>query len=77
MLLAGPAWDISRYAGYEIDARTAAARAFSFFPPTADYPANAPADIGYGAVIVPAPPSNTQPSSNLSTYRRSARISQY
>jgi hypothetical protein len=52
-LLAGPARDISRYAGYAIDAQTAAARPFSFFPQNADYPANAASDIGYGAVLVP------------------------
>jgi len=53
-LLAGPARDISRYAGYAIDTRTTAARPFSFFPQTAGYPANAASDIGYGAVLVPS-----------------------
>jgi hypothetical protein len=51
-LLAGPAADIGRYAGYAIDARTAAARPFSFFPGLS-YLANAADDITYGAVLVP------------------------
>jgi hypothetical protein len=51
-LLAGPAADIGRYAGYAIDARTAAARPFTFFPGSS-YLANAPGDITYGAVLVP------------------------
>jgi hypothetical protein len=50
-LLAGPAADIGRYAGYAIDARTAAARPFTFFPGSS-YLANAPSDITYGAVLV-------------------------
>ena len=58
-LLAGPAADIGRYAGYAIDGRTAAARPFSFFPGLS-YLANAANDITYGAVLVPravaAPP---------------------
>jgi hypothetical protein len=51
-LLAGPAADIGRYAGYAIDARTAAARPFTFFPGLS-YLANAPNDITYSAVLVP------------------------
>jgi hypothetical protein len=51
-LLAGPAADIGRYAGYAIDARTAAARSFTFFRGPS-YLANAPSDITYGAVLVP------------------------
>jgi hypothetical protein len=51
-LLAGPAADIGRYAGYTIDARTAAARPFTFFPGLS-YLANAADDISYGAVLVP------------------------
>ena len=51
-LLAGPAADIGRYAGYAIDARTATARPFSFFPGLS-YLANAANDITYGAVLVP------------------------
>jgi hypothetical protein len=50
-LLAGPAADIGRYAGYAIDARTAAAKPFTFFPGSS-YLANAPSDITYGAVLV-------------------------
>ncbi len=50
-LLAGPAADISRSAGYVIDARTAAARPFTFFPGSS-YPANSSSDITYGAVVV-------------------------
>jgi hypothetical protein len=50
-LLAGPAADIGRYAGYAIDARTATARTFTFFPGLR-YLANAPSDITYGAVLV-------------------------
>ena len=53
-LLAGPAADISAYAGYAIDARTATARPFTFFPGSS-YPASAPSDITYGAVLVPVP----------------------
>jgi hypothetical protein len=53
-LLAGPTADIGRYAGYAIDARTAAARPFTFFPGLS-YLANAPSDITYGAVLVPRP----------------------
>ena len=51
-LLAGPAADISRYAGYAIDTRTGAARPFTFFPGSG-YPANAATDITYGAVLIP------------------------
>jgi hypothetical protein len=51
-LLAGPAADIGGYAGYAIDARTAASRPFTFFPGSS-YLANAPSDITYGAVLVP------------------------
>jgi hypothetical protein len=51
-LVAGPAADIANYAGYAIDARTGAARPFSFFAGSS-YPANASADITYGAVLVP------------------------
>jgi hypothetical protein len=51
-LLAGPAADIGRYAGYAIDARTATARPFTFFPGLS-YLANAANDITYGAVLVP------------------------
>lgn len=50
-LLAGPAADVSRYAGYLIDARTAAARPFTFFPGSS-YPASASSDITYGAVLL-------------------------
>jgi hypothetical protein len=51
-LLAGPAADIGRYAGYAIDARTTVARPFTFFPGSS-YLANAPSDITYSAVLVP------------------------
>jgi len=50
-LLAGPAAAIGRYGGYAIDAPTAAARTFTFFPGSS-YLANAPSDITYGAVLV-------------------------
>ena len=59
-LLAGPAADIGRYAGYAIDARTAAARPFTFFPGLS-YLTNAANDITYGAVLVPrSAVSNTE-----------------
>lgn len=51
-LLAGPATDIGRYAGYAIDARAATARPFTFFPGSG-YPANSSSDVTYGAVLVP------------------------
>ena len=51
-LLAGPAAAIDRYGGYAIDAPTAAARPFTFFPGSSHL-ANAPSDITYGAVLVP------------------------
>jgi hypothetical protein len=51
-LLAGPAADIGRYAGYAINARTGAARPFSFFRGSS-YPANSTSDITYGAVLLP------------------------
>jgi hypothetical protein len=51
-LLAGPAADLGRYAGYAIDTRAAAARPFTFFPGSS-YLANAASDITYGAVLVP------------------------
>ena len=58
-LLAGPAANIGRYAGYAINARTGAARPFSFFRGSR-YPANSTSDISYGAVLLPraskAPP---------------------
>jgi hypothetical protein len=59
-LLAGPAADIGRYAGYAIDARTATARPFTFFPGLS-YLANADSDITYGAVLVPRPAAAPPP----------------
>jgi hypothetical protein len=53
-LLAGPAIGIANHAGYAINARTDAARPFSFFRGSS-YQANASADITYGAVLVPVP----------------------
>jgi len=63
-LLAGPAntgpTDSSQYAGYAIDARTATARPFTFFPAaTYKYPDSPVYDITFGAVLLPrsaAPP---------------------
>jgi hypothetical protein len=63
-LLAGPAANIGRYAGYAIDARTATARPFTFFPGTS-YLANAPSDITYGAVLVPRSAAAPTPCSCL------------
>jgi hypothetical protein len=52
-LLAGPAYN-ANHAGYAIDARTATAKPFSFFPGCC-YPGTSPYDIGYGAVLVHPP----------------------
>jgi hypothetical protein len=49
-LLAGPASN-GAFPGYAIDARTAAARSFSFFPGCC-YPGTSPYDITYGALLV-------------------------
>jgi hypothetical protein len=50
--LAGSAANISHHAGYAINARTGAARPFTFFPRSSRL-ANIPSDITYGTVLVP------------------------